>query len=154
MTDISAKHLRGMAVTVLVDSVIQPNGTVDPVTGLLTTAETVASSYSVGLPFTARIVTLTPEVAGPAGGSQGNSMRIGEVTVRVLDSLGLVINGQQVPFRRLGRDLLDAALVPVSGEYRMEKLGWDRGEAQIELTHDQPLPLHVLSVIKKITVND
>lgn len=152
-TAVTNTHLRGMAVTVLGDGVIKPNGTVDAATGVLTIADTV-TTYSIGLPFTKRIVTLTPEIGSQTGSSQGNSMRIGEVTVRVIDSLGLVINNQQVPFRRLGRNLLDAPMLPVSGEYRMEKLGWERGEAQLDITHDQPLPLHVLSVIKKITIND
>lgn len=152
-TAVTNKHLRGMAVTVLGDGNVKPSGVVNAATGILTIAETV-EDYSVGLPFTKRIVTLTPEITGQTGSAQGNSMRISEITVRVLDSLGLKINGQSIPFRRMGREKLDQSLVPVSGEYRMGNLGWDRGEAQIEITHDQPLPLHVLSVIKKITVND
>lgn len=108
----------------------------------------------VGLPFTKRIVTLTPEVGSQDGSSSGSNMRISEIVVRVLDTLGLEINGQDVKFRRLGREKLDDPMLPVSGEYRMENLGWDRGNAQIEIKSDQPLPFHVLSVIKKFTVNN
>jgi hypothetical protein len=152
-TVVTNKHLRGVAVTVLGDGVIKPSGVVDVDTGTLTIADTV-SDYSIGIPFTRRIVTLTPEIGSPSGSAHGNSMRINEITVRILETLGLVINGQEVEFRRLGRDKLDTPLVPVSGEYRMENLGWERGEAQIEITHALPHPFHVLSVIKKITVND
>jgi len=152
-TSVTAQRLNGLEVSVLGNDVVKPNGTVDHTTGIVTIADTV-STYSIGIPFTKRIVTLTPEIGSSTGSAQGNSMRIGEITVRVLDTLGLKINGQEVAFRRLGRDKLDTPLLPVSGLYRMENLGWERGEAQIEITHDQPLPFHVLSVIKKITVND
>lgn len=152
-TVVTAERLRGLEVSVLGDGAVMPNATVDADTGTITISQTV-SEYSVGVPFTRRIVTLTPEIGSAAGSSQGNSMRIGEITVRVLDTLGLQINGNEVEFRRFGREKLDERMVPVSGEYRMENLGWSRGEAQIEITHSQPLPFHVLSVIKKITVND
>lgn len=152
-TTVTAERLRGLEVSVLGDGSAMPNATVNADTGTITISKTV-SNYSVGVPFTRRIITLTPEIGSAAGSSQGNSMRISEITVRVLESLGLKINGQTVPFRRMGREKLDEGLVPVSGEYRMGNLGWDRGEAQIEITHDQPLPIHILSVIKKITVND
>lgn len=152
-TVVTAERLRGLEVSVLGDGAVMPNATVDADTGTITISQTV-SEYSVGVPFTRRIVTLTPEIGSASGSSQGNSMRIGEITVRVLDTLGLQINGNEVEFRRFGREKLDERMVPVSGEYRMENLGWSRGEAQIEITHSQPLPFHVLSVIKKITVND
>lgn len=150
---VAVERLRGLEVSVLGDGAVMPNATVDADTGAITIQETV-SEYSVGIPFTRRIVTLTPEIGSATGSAQGNSMRIGEITVRVLDTLGLQINGQEIEFRRFGREKLDERMEPVSGEYRIENLGWSRGEAQVEITHSQPLPFHVLSVIKKITVND
>lgn len=152
-TVVAVERLRGLEVSVLGDGAVMPNATVDEATGAITIQETV-SEYSVGIPFTRRIVTLTPEIGSATGSAQGNSMRIGEITVRVLDTLGLQINGQEIEFRRFGREKLDERMEPVSGEYRIENLGWSRGEAQVEITHSQPLPFHVLSVIKKITVND
>jgi hypothetical protein len=37
---------------------------------------------------------------------------------------------------------------------RIEMLGWERGRAEISVVQDHPLPMHLLSVIRKFTVND
>lgn len=144
--------LAGYDVGIIAGSKIIPKITLDD-SGEADVRGVDSDEVQVGLPFTKRIVTLTPEISGQEGSSSSNNIRISEVVVRVLDTLGLEINGQDVKFRRLGREKLDAPMLPVSGEYRMENLGWDRGEAQIEIKSEQPLPFHVLSVIKKVTVN-
>jgi hypothetical protein len=49
--------------------------------------------------------------------------------------------------------LLDAEPVPFTGVKRIENLGWERGDAPIELSGDLPFPAHVLAVACKLTVN-
>ena len=61
---------------------------------------------------------------------------------------------QTISFRNLGEDVLDQPPPNFSGVKRLENLGWERGEAQLEIIQDQPLPFHLLSVIKKMTIND
>jgi hypothetical protein len=41
-----------------------------------------------------------------------------------------------------------------SGLLRIEMLGWERGRSELSIVQDQPLPMHLLSVVRKITVND
>jgi hypothetical protein len=37
---------------------------------------------------------------------------------------------------------------------RIETLGWERGRSEFTIVQDQPLPMHLLSVVRKFQVND
>lgn len=144
-------HLEGKSVDIVADGVVMQQ---QVVTGGQVTIPRNAFSTSIGLNFKTRIKTLTPEVTGNVGSAQGNSMRIGEISLRFLDTIGCKINGQTVSFRSTGEGVLDKATGLFTGVKRMEKLGWERGQATLDITQDQPLPFHLLNVIKKITIND
>lgn len=138
-------HLEGKTVDVVADGVVMPQ---EVVTGGKITLDRTAMAVEIGLPYTTTIVTLTPEISGPTGSAQGGQMRISEVTLRFLDTIGCKINGGVVSFRNFGPAVLDNPLQPYTGDHRLENLGWDRGEAQLTITQDQPLPFHLLAVIK------
>lgn len=149
-------HLEGKTVDIVADGVPMQQQAV--ASGQITLPRD-ANDVQVGLPFASRIKTLTPEVQGGTGTAQGNSMRIGEITLRFLNTTGCKVQGpggyeQIVSFRNLGENVLDQPAPNFSGVKRLEQLGWERGEAQIEIIQDQPLPFHLLSVIKKMTIND
>ncbi len=156
-TVFSVPHLIGKEVDIVADGAVQPRQTV-PASGNLTIPRT---SYRtlIGLPFRAEIGLLTPEVGTGTGTAQGNSMRTSELTLRFLDTIGAQVydgegNEQVVPFRRFGPDVLDEAPEPFSGNVRIETLGWDRGRSEMTIVQDQPLPMHLLSVVRKFQVND
>jgi len=144
-------HLEGKMVDIVADGVVMQQ---QLVTGGQVTIPRKAFATSIGLNFKTRIKTLTPEAQGNTGSSQGNSMRIGEVSLRFLDTIGCKINGQIIAFRDLGTQILDKPPVLFTGVHRLENLGWDRGQATLVIEQDQPLPFHLLNVIKKITIND
>jgi len=148
-------HLEGKTVDIVADGVPMQQQVVSA--GQVTLPRT-AKEVQIGLPFVTRVKTLTPEVQGSTGTAQGNSMRIGEITLRFLNPTGCKVKGQGVEqtisFRNLGEDVLDQPPPNFSGVKRLENLGWERGEAQLEIIQDQPLPFHLLSVIKKMTIND
>ncbi|PTS83999.1 hypothetical protein DBR00_11495 [Pseudomonas sp. HMWF032] len=144
-------HLEGKMVDIVADGVVMQQ---QLVTGGEVTIPRLAFNVAIGLHYKSTIKTLTPEVAGPTGTAQGSSMRIAEVTLRFLNTIGCQINGQEIAFRNFGVGVLDTPLQAFSGVHRMENLGWERGEAQLTITQDQPLPFHLLSVIKKATFND
>lgn len=144
-------HLEGKEVDVVADGVVMPRQTVSA--GVITLPRK-AFNVQIGLPYKTTIKTLTPEVAGSTGSVQGNSMRIGEVTLRFLETIGCKINGQTVAFRTLGEQVLDKPPELFTGDHRIEVLGWERGKAQLLIEQDQPLPFHLLCVIKKCTFND
>lgn len=148
-------HLEGKTVDIVADgAVMEP----EVVVGGQVTIDRPAFATSIGLNFKTLIKTLTPEVAGNTGSAQGNSMRIGEVTLRFLDTVGCKVKGkgitQTISFRSLGENVLDQPPENFIGVKRLENLGWERGEASLEIIQDQPLPFHLLNVIKKITIND
>lgn len=144
-------HLEGREVDIVADGVVMDRMTVAG--GQVTLART-AKAVEIGLPYTTTIETLTPEMSGGTGSAQGNSMRIGEVTLRFINTTGAELNGQVIPFRSLGPAVLDTAAPLFTGDHRIEKLGWERGQALLTIQQKQPLPFHLLAVIKKFTVND
>lgn len=144
-------HLDGKEVDILADGVVMQRMTV---TGGQITLGRTAKAVEIGLPYTTTIETLTPELAGGTGSAQGNSMRIAEVTLRFHETTGCELNGQVIPFRNFGLAVLDAPAPLFTGDHRVEKLGWERGAATLVIQQKQPLPFHLLAVIKKLTVND
>ncbi|WP_433886949.1 hypothetical protein [Pseudomonas vranovensis] len=144
-------HLEGKTVDIVADDVVMQQ---QVVIGGQITLPRIAYSIQAGLPFRTKVKTLTPEVQGATGSAQGNSMRINEVTLRFLETTGCKVNGQTIAFRNLGANTLDKPAPLFSGDHRLEALGWERGQASIEITQEQPLPFHLLCVIKKITIND
>ena len=143
-------HLEGRAVDVVGDGSYAGRYTVS---GGAVTLDRAVSAVRIGLPFTTRVALLTPELQMGEGSAQGNSMRIGEVTLRFLETIGGRINGQIIPTRTLDTATLDAAPETTIGLERMETLGWDRGEAELVIEQDAPLPFHLLNVVRKVTVN-
>lgn len=144
-------HLEGKTVDILADGVVMQRMTV---TGGQITLGRTAKAVQIGLPYTTTIETLTPELAGGTGSAQGNSMRIAEVTLRFHETTGCELNGQVIPFRNFGLAVLDAPAPLFTGDHRVEKLGWERGAAPLVIHQKQPLPFHLLAVIKKFTTND
>lgn len=124
------------------------------VTGGQITLPRPAYEVIIGLPYTTRIKLLTPEIQTQVGSAQGNAMSTSEVVIRLLETTGCKVNGQDVPFRRFGPQVLDQPPELFTGMKRIEKLGWARGSSDIELTQEQPLPFHVLSVTRTFTVNE
>jgi hypothetical protein len=112
----------------------------------------------IGLPFRSEVMLLTPEFAGATGSQQGAPARTGEMVLRFLDTIGaqVVRSGggvQDVPFRSFGVGILDNAPEPFTGLMRVSLLGWERGESEISVIQDDPMPMHLLSVTRTHTTN-
>jgi hypothetical protein len=144
-------HLEGCEVDVVADGAVMQRQTV---AGGQITLSRPAKAVQIGLPFETTIETLTPEVADGTGSAQGNSMRISEVTLRFVETTGVEVDGQVIAFRNLGKAQLDRPAPLFTGDHRIETLGWERGKATLTIKQKQPLPFHLLAVIKKFTVND
>lgn len=149
-------HLPNTVVTVVADGspmgAFTTNGS-----GQLTLPRT-SKRTLIGLAYQCEAALLTPELGTGEGSAQGNAARTAELSMRFLDTIGAKVvdseGGEQVvPFRRFGPDILDAAPEPYTGLLRISKLGWDRGVAEVSVVQDQPLPWHLLGVIRKHTVN-
>lgn len=143
--------LEGETVDVVADGAVMPQ---QVVTGGEITLERNALAVEIGLHYESTIELLDIEINSGTGSAQGNSVRTGEATVRLLESSGCEIQGQPIPFRRFGAGVLDQAVERFTGDKRIELLGWSRTGGSITIRQTQPLPMHVLSVIRKVTVND
>jgi hypothetical protein len=144
-------HLEGKTVQARADGVYQ--GTF-PVTGGEVTLPRAAMAVEFGLGYTPLMKMLNPEVGSQAGTSQGAAISIGEVIVRVLDTVSAVINGQVKDFRRLDDQLLDRPPAVGSGDLRETTLSDEIYRNELTISQPEPVDFHVLAVIRKCTVND
>lgn len=156
-TTFTAAHLIGKSVDVVADGSFM--GVFVPDSSGNFTLPRASYRTLIGLHFKSKITLLTPEVGTGTGSAQGNSMRTAETTLRFLNTIGAqVLDGegraQDVPFRHFGLAVLDKPPSLFTGTVRVEMLGWERGRSEISIVQDLPLPLHLLSEVRKFTVND
>lgn len=137
-------HLRGKTVCIVGDGAAYSNSS-QPVGASGEVAfSPAASAVDVGLPFTPELITLRPEVPDRSGSLQGRKKRWVKVGVRLLDTLGVTINGDQVESRS-SDDEMDQAPDPINGDVITVNTGWDR-DGEISITQTQPLAITVLGV--------
>jgi hypothetical protein len=152
-TDVwSAAHLIGASVDCVADGFYMGRFTVSG--GGTITLPRNAFNVVIGLPFRNRVKLLPPEVQTGTGSAQGNAMRTSEVSARFRDTYTCDVNGKLIDFAKFGGGLLGQAPQAFTGVKRQEELGWERGDSPLELGSDLPFPWHLLSVIRKFTVND
>ena len=134
-------HIEAKQAVIVGDGAAYPSKTV---TGSSVSLSPSASSIDVGLPFTPKLVTLRPEIPDREGSLQGRKKRWSNIGVRVLDTLGVTINGDQAESRS-SNDYMDQSPEPFDGDFIVTNTGWDRdGEVTIEQT--QPLPITILGM--------
>lgn len=153
-------HLEGKAVDVKADGIYVGSYTV---TGGQVTIPRTAKAVEIGLNFESRIKLLRPEIQTGEGTAQGiNAMSTSEVSPLFLETTGCKVDTGdldpaykeiEIPFRHLGDDVLDLPPEILSGFESIGMLGWMRGDSPLTLIQDQPYPFHVLSIVRKLTVN-
>lgn len=135
-------HLVGEEVQIVGDGVQYESQTV-PVSGILE-IDPVAAEITVGLPVTRTLITNRPEVQ-----VQGTSMplkkRWNKILVRVIDTLGITVNGHEYEMGD-GRE-------PVSGDIKVEHLGWDT-DGKITILQERPFPAYVVCIFGDLVVGD
>ena len=146
-------HLEGEEVQVLVGDAVFPNQTVSSGSISVTLPANAAyKTIEIGLGYVSTIKTLKVEAGSQAGTAQARKKRYNEVVVRLLKSVGVTINGDQLPFRTsatpMGQDIPE-----FTGDKRVSNLGWDR-EGQIEIKQTQPLPMTVLGITGTMVTSD
>lgn len=144
-------HLEGKSVTVLADDVPQGNFVVTD--GTITIPRN-AFKIQAGLVAIPRIKLLRPEIQTQTGTAQSNKMRAHKYSLLVLNTSGAMVNSQRVSFRQFGSELLDKPPPIFSGWKSVGEWGWDDGEMEVEITQPDPLPFHVLAVVRHWTVNE
>lgn len=113
-----------------------------------------AKRGQIGLPFYPEIITLTPEIQGATGTIQGDAMSTNRVTARLYRTMGCTVNGQEIAAgRTIGPDQFDTYPAPFTGDKDVSTIGWAKGVAEITISQNDPLPFHLLAIIREITIN-
>jgi hypothetical protein len=144
-------HLEGRSVQCVADGFYLGAFTV---TGGKITLPRTAKAVVIGLGFSHKAKPLTPEIQTGTGSAQGNAMRTSEVTIRFLNTYSCDVNGDTIDFAAFGSSLLGVPPASFTGVKRGEELGWERGSSDLEIGSSLPYPWHVLSIVRKFTVND
>jgi len=149
-------HLEGKTVDIVADGSAQPPMVV---TGGQITLSRASYRTLIGTHFKTQIDLLTPEVAGGAGTAQSNAMSTSKLTMRFLNTIGAEVldgdgNQQEVPFRQLGVGILGQPPKLYTGLISVGMIGWEKGKSEMSIIQNQPLPLHLQSAIRKLTINE
>jgi hypothetical protein len=157
-----ATQLAGKAVTILADGGVIAGVTVDGTGAFSIPANSVPSDrpyiITVGLPFTATVVTLRPELGGQGNTTQGVIKRLVRLALRLIETSGLKLGAaggklDQLVDRKPG-DPMDRAVPLFSGDTsRAVSGGYDR-DGRATFVSDVPLPAIVVAAMPKIDVSE
>ena len=146
-------HLEGESVQILIGDAVYPNQIVS--SGSISVSlspNTGYKSLEVGLGFVSQLKTMRVEAGAAAGTAQGRKKRYNEVMVRLHETVGININGDQLPFRTsstpMGQNIKE-----FTGDKRVINLGWDR-DGQIIIKQEQPLPMTILGITGTLVTSD
>lgn len=150
-------HLEGESVSILADGAIHPNRTV---TSGSITLQAAASIVTIGLPYSATIKTMPLEAGAADGTSQGKTMRITNLTLRLHETGPGLWYGpntatmDEYQFRETD-DLMDNPVPLLTGDSRL--IPWVNGyqtSPQITLQHRLPLPFTLVALMPQVVTND
>ena len=146
-------HLEGQTVKIVINDAVFP----DAVVSGGSIAISVPTGWTnvpiaVGLGYTSTLKTMRVEAGSQAGKAQGRKKRWNEVMVRLLNTTGVKINGDQIPFRT-STTPMSSGIGLFTGDKRVTNLGWDR-DGIIEIKQEQPLPMTILGIHGTLTVSD
>lgn len=143
-------HLAGETVQILGDGAVYPDAVVSS-TGALTLDGLPASDIEIGLGFTSKLRTMTVEVP-QQGTSQGRKKHWAEIIVRLHETIGLYVQGEEKPFRS-AQDNMDEAVPLFSGDLKHRGTGRD-SDGIITLEQRQPLPQTICAIFGTLQVGE
>lgn len=123
----------------------QTGGTVTPAE-----AEYAASNIQVGLGFNPTVTPMPLNTNTAQGPDFMRKRRIAKIRAKVNSTLGLLVNGRQLPDRYFDiDDFDDSDPTPYSGNHDLEEsTNWDEQEDKtITFTQVDPLPMNILSIV-------
>ena len=142
-------HLEGATVDVVVNGAVHPQVTVS--SGSIT-LEVSGTEVEVGLHYETEIRPMRPEIEAFGNTQQGKVKRWNKIIVRLLNTVGITINDDIVPFRKTS-DMMDTAVPLFTGDKEVTNSGFDT-DGFITIKQTQPLPLIVLMITGEIGVSN
>lgn len=143
-------HLKGQTVAVLADGAAETRKTVDANGKIV--LDNPARSAVVGLPYTSVLSPMPIELELQNGHSLLRQKAIGELRIRVYDSVGGKVRAgadawQKIISRDVLDDDLDRAVAAKSEVVVLNMLSGNETATTIEIAQDEPLPLNVTSLV-------
>jgi hypothetical protein len=149
VSDISGlEYLIGVTVDIVGDGAVYPSQVVGA-NGQVSLSLP-ASAIEIGRHYDSYLKTLRPEVKGET--TMGNHKKWSRVFVRLFETIGLKINGEEMPFRS-STDLMDQGIAPYTGDKHIINTGWEAG-GRIEIEQIRPLPATVLCIFGDLEIGD
>jgi hypothetical protein len=129
------------------------------------------STVTVGLPYTADLVTLDLELPSQGGTVPGQPKKIAQATVRVKDARGILAGIEQemplgafggaasgapalVEVKQRSTETLGSPIQPYSGDWQVTiPTEWNRG-GRLFIRQSYPLPCTVLAIVPEVSVGD
>ena len=161
-------HLEGKTVSILGDGSVVPN---QVVMGGAVALDGPYSKVTVGLPYTADLVTLDLELPSQSGTVQGQPKKIAQATIRVKDARGIQAGIEQevppgafggaasgapalVEVKQRSMETLGSPMQPYSGDWQVTiPTEWNRG-GRLFIRQSYPLPCTVLAIVPEVSVGD
>ncbi len=155
------EHLEGESVTILADGATHPVKSVASgavMTGGSLTLDRSALKAHIGLPYNSILQTMRIESKGDEGTSQSRTKRINEITLRLHESVGVEVGAslsdmERIPFRSSAA-AMDTAVPLFTGDKQVEFRDDFNTDGHIYVRQKQPLPLTLIAIYPRITVND
>lgn len=150
------EHLEGQTVSLLADgAACSPR----QVTAGKITLDDEAATVTVGLSFESLLVTMPIEMDLQNGSSQLRKKSVGELRLRVYDSVGgEVCCGQDrwqiIVSRDVLEDHMDAAVTPKTAPYTFNLLSGYESECSVKVRQTDPLPFNMSSLVVNIAVEN
>lgn len=147
-----ADHLAGATVTALADG--KPHRDITIGEDGSWALDYAASKVHLGFAYPARFSPMAIEAGGDNGTAQGRHKKISGVTVRMIESAGLRISVQGLPFQpvetRKPSDPLDEAAPLFTGDYPIDTGGDFETGGNITIERFQPVPAMVAAIIPQV----
>jgi hypothetical protein len=137
-------HLEGETVQIFADGLVWPEQVVT--SNQVVLSEPVVDAY-VGLKFTSTIEPLPVNIDSQNGPTLYQDQHIRQTYIHYFESLGMTIQGYDIPTQELQDVVLDATPVPATGVYEYTTMeGWNSFDYTISIVQDQPLPMTLLAI--------
>lgn len=154
-------HLKNTQIAVLAGGGVIPNVTVDAAGAFdLPTTAVPADPYVlvIGLPYTARAVTLPPEKELRGGTMQGLLKRVRKVVLRLLESAGLYAGSPDGPLEELidrpGNSTMDAPIPLFTGD-TVGSIDMDQDrDGSVRFVSDKPLAATITAAVLSLEVDE
>ena len=148
-------HLEGQTVAILTNGATHPTRTVS---GGSVSLQISATKAHVGLPYTAKLVTMDIEAGSGNGTSQGKLKRAHRIAIRLLRTLGgklgVAADLLDTLQFRTGSDPMNAAPPLFTGDKGGPSPGNDDRRLRVWFVHEDPLPATVVAILPQMTTED